>query len=473
MMQKPTVTFAGLGSKEAISFGVMYLSAVLKRQGYGVRLLLAETQAEFLRRFAARPSEFLAFSVTTGLHRHYVDWARRAKACTSTHVIAGGPHPTYFPEYVDQPGIDAICTGEGEEALPEYLEAFQSDGGPPKTAVPGFRHWEGETLHDGGFRAPVSDLDSLPSPDWPLFFEANANLANHRVKSFLATRGCPYRCTYCFNRNWNARNKSLGARSVRVRDPARVVHEILEVKQRWPMRLVWFLDANFACNRQWLNEFLPLYRDQVRLPFFCKVRPNSVSDDLADQLVDAGMTSVGIGIEAGNDHLRNEVLERSMSKAQILRACLAFHRRGVLVMSFNMLQLPGETYAMAKETLDLNVEGRVDYAMTMFLQPFPGTEIARRAQADGLFDGNFDHLSSSYFMPSPIRFPSEVDARRITNLQRLMALSVAFPEVRRFLDFLVDLPPNPLYLEIFKTFNHRSFHGRFYRAETLQPLPRR
>ena len=142
-------------------------------------------------------------------------------------------------------------------------------------------------------------------------------------------------------------------------------------------------------------------------------------------------------------------------------------------MSFNMLQLPGETYHMARETLDLNVEGRVDYAMTMFLQPFPGTEIARRAHAMGLFDGNFDHLSSSYFMPSPIRFPSAQDRRRITNLQRLMALSVSFPEVRRFVDRLVDLPPNLLYLELFKTFNHLSFHQRFYRAESLQPLPRR
>ncbi len=473
MKNKPVITFAGLGSKEAISFGVMYLSAVLKRRGYGVRLLLAESAEEFQRRWTAHATEVLAFSVTTGLHRHYAEWARRAAACTGAHVIAGGPHPTYFPDFVNTPGIHAICTGEGEEALPEYLDAFTKAGGPPDAAVQGFRHWRGDTLLDGGFRPPVVDLDSLPSPDWPLFFEANPNLATHRVKSFLATRGCPYRCTYCFNRNWNDRNKALGARSVRVRDPDRVVHEILEVKKRWPMRLVWFLDANFACNRKWLAEFLPRYRRAIGLPFFCKVRPNSVNDDLADQLVAAGMTSVGIGIESGNDHLRNAVLERGMSQEQILGACHAFVRRGVLVMSFNMLGLPGETYEMARQTLDLNVAGRVDYAMTMFLQPFPGTEIARRAQEMGLFDGNFDHLSSSYFMPSPLRFPTRRDRRRITNLQRLLALSVAFPEVRRFVDFLVDLPPNPLYLELFKTFNHRSFHRRFYRAETLQPVARR
>lgn len=473
MNPKPVVTFAGLGSTEAISFGVMYLSAVLKRRGYGVRLLLAESVEEFARRWAEHPTAILAFSLTTGLHGHYAAWARRAQACSATHVIAGGPHPTYFPDFVHEPGISAVCTGEGEEALPEYLDAFTEAGGPPDAAIPGFRHWQGDRLLDGGFRPPVADLDTLPSPDWPLYFEANPTLAHHRVKSFLATRGCPYRCSYCFNRTWNDRNKSLGAPAVRVRDPARVVHEIQEVKRRWPMRLVWFLDANFACNRKWLSEFLPLYRRSIGLPFFCKVRPNSVSDDLADQLVDAGMTSVGIGIESGNDHLRNEVLHRSMTRAQILSACLSFHRRGVLVMSFNMVQLPGETYEMARQTLDLNVEGRVDYAMTMFLQPFPGTEIARVAQDMGLFDGDFNHLSSSYFMPSPIRFPSARDRRRITNLQRLMALSVAFPEVRWALDRLVDLPPNPLYLELFKTFNHRSFHRRFYRAETLQPLPRR
>jgi len=464
----PPITFVALRSSEGISFGYMYLSSALKRAGARVRLVEAADAAELCRRFADHPTELVGFSTTTGLHHTYVEWARSLKEGRRVHTIFGGPHPTYFPDLVHSSGVDAVCVGEGEEALLEYLQAYAESGGPPDRPVAGFRHWRGGELLDGGLRLPPASLDALPGPDWELYFGANPRLARHPVKSFLATRGCPYRCTYCFNRELNARYRGTGVRAVRVRDAELVVNEIDEVRRRWGARLIWFLDANFAANRRWLRAFLPVYRRRIGLPFFCKVRPNVVTDELVSDLVDAGCTSVGIGVEAGDARLRNEVLERNISDEQIVRACRAFVERGVLVMSFNMVGIPGETYEMARRTLELNVESRVDYAMTMFLQPFPGTELARRAQAMGLFDGDYDALECSYFQPAPIRFPSEGDRRRITNLQRLMALAVSFPLVRRHIDRLVALPENPFYLELFKTYNHQAFHRRFYRAFELQ-----
>ena len=465
--KRPGVTFACLYSSESISFGFMYLSAELKKRGYPVRLILASDADDFARKYAQDPTEIVGFSVTTGLHRYYLGWAGRLKQLGTAHVIMGGPHPTYCPDFIHEPEVDAICIGEGEESFPEYLDHFSECMGPPRSAVAGWMHKRGDEILDGGPRMPVQDLDAHPSPDWELFFNANPLLAKHHVKSFLATRGCPYRCTYCFNREWNDRYKGK-TKVIRVRDPELVVEEIEQVHRRWGIRVVWFLDANFACNRKWLREFLPVYRRKVGLPFFCKVRPNVVTDRLVDELVDAGCTSVGIGIESGNKTMRNEILDRGISEEQILSACRAFGSRGVLIMAFNMLGLPGETYAMARETLDLNVAAGVDYAMTMLLQPFPGTEIARRAQKMGLFDGNVDTISSSYFAPSPIRFADAREKQRIVNLQRLFALSVSFPEVRYFIDRLTELPENKLYLNLFKTYNHRAFHNRFYLAFTLQ-----
>jgi radical SAM superfamily enzyme YgiQ (UPF0313 family) len=408
----------------------------------------------------------VAFSVTTGLHSLYLDWARWLKRHDAgVHTVFGGPHATYFPDLIQQAGVDAVCVGEGEQSLPEYLLALSHVGGPPDRPVAGFRHRRRGEILDGGLRPPVQRIDLIPAPDWELFYGHNPRLARHPVKSFLASRGCPHRCTYCFNRTWNSIYRGAGVRTVRLRDPRQVIDEILEVRGRWGARLIWFLDSNFAVSRRWLDELLPLYRAEVGLPFFCKVRPGSVSEEVIEALVDAGCTSVGIGIEAGDAELRNTVLERGVSDQEIVDASLAFHRRGALVMSFNMLGLPGETYAAARRTLTLNVESRVDYAMTMFLQPFPGTEIARRAQEQGLFDGDFDALDCSYFQPSPIRFGADaLDRRRIVNLQRLMALAVSFPAVRRHVDRLASLPENRFYLELFKAYNHHAFHRQFYRA---------
>jgi len=466
-LKKPSVTFAMLKSKEGISFAFMYLSAVLKKRGFRTSLLVAENADDFIKRFSQRPTPVVAFSVTTGLHRYYAQWGACLKRRFDVYTVFGGPHPTYFPDFIHHVGVDAVCVGEGEESFPEFMEGFNEFPGPSEKAIAGFIHKCNGKILDGGIRFPVSDLDKLPSPDWGLCYEANPALGLHHVKSFLATRGCPYHCTYCFNRVWNERYKGK-AQTIRVRDPEAVVKEIQAVGLRWPMRLVWFLDANFACNRKWLREFLPLYRQRVGLPFFCKVRPNAVNQQLAEELVQAGCTSVGIGIESGNDEMRKGMLERNISEKQILDACDAFHQRGVLIMSFNMVGLPGETYEMACETLDLNVRSKVDYAMTMMLQPYPSTEIARRAERMGVFNGDFDALSSSYFCPSTIRFENERARKRMVNLQRLMALAVSFPEVRRHLNRLTAMPENSFYLEVFKKYNHMVFHKKFYRAFGLQ-----
>ena len=238
-------------------------------------------------------SPVAAFSITTGLHRYYLSWARALKRRLEVHTVFGGPHPTYFPEFIETPYVDALCTGEGEEAFYEYLRAFmENHEKAPSAPVQGFVHrFEGEIL-DGGFRPPVADLDSLPSPRWELFYDQNPVLARHKVKSFLASRGCPYRCSYCFNREWLERHRGTGP-VVRTRDPYLVVEEINEVRHRWGARLVWFLDSNLACNKKWLYQFLPIYEREVGLLFFCKIRLNVVTEELAARLADAGCTSVG------------------------------------------------------------------------------------------------------------------------------------------------------------------------------------
>ena len=86
----------------------------------------------------------------------------------------------------------------------------------------------------------------------------------------------------------------------------------------------------------------------------------------------------------------------------------------------------------------------------------------------GLFDGNVDAISSSYFSPSPIRFKNARERRRMVNLQRLFALSVSFPDVRYFIDRLIELPENKLFFNLFKTYNHGVDNNRFYNAFTIQ-----
>jgi len=374
----------------------------------------------------------------------------------------GWSAPTFFPEILADGALDAIVLGEGERTTPELLEALAAADG---RVVAGARYWHRGSIIAGPLRPPEPDIDRLPHPDRELFFATNSYLRDFPVKAFLASRGCPFRCAYCFNATLLDMYKGLG-KSVRLRSPALVVDEIRAVRARWPTELVWFLDANFCVSRSWVQELGARLKREVNLPFYCKVRPNLVDARLCRTLAESGCVGVGLGIETGDDTLRTEVLDRHVTSARILEACRLLRQHGIAIMSFNMVGLPGETYAMAKKTLDLNVQAEVDYAMTMVFQPYPRTRLTDYAVREGWFDGDFDALQDNYYAQSGLREAIPGDRARLENLQRLLALAVEFPEVRARIDWLVDRPWPRLYAELFQLWHRHCFHSRFYGLST-------
>lgn len=452
------VTFVTLASGEVVSMGILYVAAALRRGGHEVRLLETDDADDMLRDLARNPTDIVAFSATTGLHRLYLAWARLVTRELGLRTLFGGPHPTYFPEVIDRPEVTAIVVGEGEWTTPELLAALAAGDG---RAVPGAMYRHEGVIVRGPPRPPEQDLDRLPFPDRSLYFDRRRDHREFPAKVFIASRGCPYRCSYCFNRTLNDMYRGQ-TRAVRFRSPAEVVREIDGVRKKWPLRLVWFLDANFVVSRGWLEELCGRLRREVRLPFYCKVRPNLVNASIARTLALGGCTGVGLGIEAADDHLRNGVLERNVSREQILESCHRLRDVGISVMTFNMVGLPGETYEMARASVDLNIEAGVTHALATVFQPYPGTRLGAYAVEQGYFDGNYDKLSANYFSGCTMREVVSGDRRRIENLQRLFALAVEFPEVRRRLDWLVERNLPRFYGKLFSAWHKQSFDRKFY-----------
>jgi anaerobic magnesium-protoporphyrin IX monomethyl ester cyclase len=460
------VVFVSLAAREALAYGIISLAGALRRHGHEVALVQGPDPAALARDPRVQAADVLGLSATTGLHRVYVAWAAELKRrFPGKAVVMGGPHPTFFPEVIEQAPLDGVCVGEGEESFPELLEEL---GAGLTRAPDGW--WvrrdggRGEVLR-GGPRAPVADLDALPAPAYDLFYAARPDYRRTPNKAFLATRGCPYRCTYCFNRTLNERHRGL-ARGLRTTDPEKLCDEVLEVRRRWGVKLTWFLDANFVADRPWLERFAAVYRHRVGLPFMCKLRPERATERVVRTLVDANCVAVGVGIESGSERLRREWLGRPIGDAAILEGCARLKRAGLRVLSFSMLGIPTESFDEALRTVAFNVACGVDFGAATILQPYPGTELARRAMAEGWFDGDFDGLDFSYFGASPLRFPSQRARDRITNLQRLFSYAVEFPEVRRRLRWLVDRPASSLFRALFEVRHGFAIRHTFYAAES-------
>jgi radical SAM superfamily enzyme YgiQ (UPF0313 family) len=438
--------------------GLLYLSSVLREAGHEVRLAVAAEEDPVAAAREWRP-DVVGYSVYTGSQAYYRDLNLRLKQAVEIFSVFGGPHPTYFPEFVEEPGVDAICLGEGEGAMLDLVETLQA--GKPMTGLKNWWFKNNGHVERNPIRAAEDNLDVLPFPDRELLFATDAFTRRSGIKHFITSRGCPYDCTYCFNHALAELYRGKGKR-LRQMSVEKVVEEVKWVQDRYPMQFVVFLDDLFIVYTDWLRELANRFPRQVGLPFFCNVRANLVTPEKIDLLKEAGCTSVGMGLETGNPELRNEILKRNLSDEQIVEASRLIREAGIQLLTTNMLGLPGGTLENDFETLALNHACRPAYANAFLYQPYPRTELGEFARNNGYVEGSLDEIDNSAWERSVLRFSSAAEKGQIENFNKLFALAVEWPWLTGLVQRLIQWPANPFFRLAYKLWKGYAIKSRIH-----------
>ncbi len=338
------------------SFGLEYLSAVLKQRGHQVTLVFDPDlfgpdhylyHPGLRRRFdhtsrvvagiVTSAPDLVGFSVPTVYYRWALEVARQVKARSSVPVIFGGIHPTSVPETVlANPQVDYVLVGEGDEALTELAEDIARGG-----TGAGIRNvWRKEDGHivPQPLRPLIADLDALPRPDKELFERV---LPFSYLYKTAAGRGCPYTCSFCCH----AVLKRLYPQErhyARRRSPARVLAELQWAKERYAFRVAHFDDDVLTADRDWLRELLDGYRRHIGVPFSCVAHPLCLDEERARLLRAAGCFLIELGVQTVNERVRREVLNRHESNAAITNAFAACERVGLPFQVDHIFGFPGE-----------------------------------------------------------------------------------------------------------------------------------
>ena len=202
------------------------------------------------------------------------DWLYAKRVIAAVHaavpdapIVVGGEHVTADPEHVlrTAPAVTACVLGEGEETLVEFLDAVSRDRDLRSVAGVVLRAGDGPPIRTAP-RARVRAIDDLPWPAWHLVPTLTVYLDNHfgfeeqnrRAMPMMATRGCPYRCTFCsspsmWGTNWLAR------------DPRDVIDEIRYYYQQYRIEHVEFYDLTAIVDRRWILDFTKMLSAE-RLP---------------------------------------------------------------------------------------------------------------------------------------------------------------------------------------------------------------
>ncbi len=325
-----------------------------------------------------------------------------------TPIVAGGEHFTGLPEYsMQQAPVDCIVLGEGEEGAAEVFDALARRAAPDELhAIAGiwYRDQHGTPTKSLAVRARKKDVDQIAWPAWDLF----------RVKAYdeqrlvsgihfgmtvpiLATRGCPYQCTYCSSPNmWTTKWYA--------RDPKNVVDEIEHWHREYGASNFPFHDLTAIVKKDWVLAFCqelasrPFHRNIVwQLPSGTRVEV--IDDEVAEWLHKTNGRSLNYAPESGSQETRKRI-KKQMKDESLLRAVKAAVKYRLNVAAFFVAGFPEDTVQDLRLTVKLARQlawhGISDMAFGFFF-PIPNTALYRQLLDEGRIELNDAFLMTPIF----------------------------------------------------------------------------
>lgn len=378
--------------------GVASLSAVLKDAGHDVGLYHLTSPAgrsEFQGVLRKEDPDLLGFITMTREYPQVKEYVLWAKGALDVPVISGSYHPTTLPEEViDTEGVDMLCRGEGEGALLELVNRM--DAGEDYRNTESIWVKEGDVIHRNEVRPLIEDIDVLPLPDFGIFDFSKLISTRINTGVVILSRGCPYSCTYCSNKRMRDiyPNKN---RYSRFHSPEYSIEYLKKLVATYPgVEYLNFRDDILPWKGGWLEKFTASYRKEIGLPFICNYRANLVTPEIVRMLREAGCYQMFFGVESGNDYIRNEVLNRHMSREKIVQAFEACREAGIKTVAYNMVGLPYEDKAKVLDTIKLNVEINADHSLSPIYYPYPDTVLFEAAVREGWVPPLYDYREDRY-----------------------------------------------------------------------------
>ena len=441
--------YPNLDAPAGSNHGVASLAGVLKARGHEMdlwqvceKLEPVPTSDEIVEYIRTSKPGLIGFSVLSMQYDWVVAQSKAIRAAfPDLKQIIGGVHCTMVPDEVhDSKLFDFVCIGEGDYALADVMDALEK--GTPTDKISGIRLWKGDEKIVNPV-APFPSLDTLPALDYEVFDMPKILQQTKGWMGILTSRGCPYKCTYCFNLEivdqYVADGAAKGPKEfLRMFPIDRQIAELKDLRRRYPQIKTFIFDDDlFTLNKPYVQKFCKAYKDaNVGLPYVVNGHVNCFDEPSARALKESGCMIVKFGLESGNDRIRRDVLHRYMSNAQIEESFGNAHKHDLHTSAFVMFGLPHEGRPEIMDTLELCARVKMGRFRWAIFFPFKGTvgyDIAKP-----LIDETKMHGLGNYFDGSCLKFSAEHDLF-IEKLGKLC---------NWWVNSLTDWPSAPIYQEL-------------------------
>lgn len=342
---------------EIYPIGLMYLGTYLQEQGHEVKIMdrsMGHIPYGFIHSF--RPEVVGLGGLTNDIEETYTysDMFRNFRIYT----VIGGHHATAMPQEAIKHS-DCVITGDGEL---EFANAvLERPNGIIKSnplenldivKVPNYDLVEADRYFCGRYRWYIA------SHSWVLYGD--------RVATVMTSRGCPYRCTFCYN--------SIRKTNIRYRNLDNVYSELELLKNKYKIDAINFLDDVFLLDKKRLSKIGSMLKE-LKLYWGCQGRANLVNDDLVEMVKGYGCAYLSFGFESMNDRIL-QLLKKGTTVEQNINAIETCRRHKMPFGGSWMVGNPTETMEETLNTIKYVVQCTDLSALgIMITVPYPATEM--------------------------------------------------------------------------------------------------
>jgi len=380
---------------QVIPIAPVYLSAWLERSGIETDIVDVKTSPhdafgrrddqgldrEIIRRICLKSPSIVGITCFSSEFNSVMRLAKGIKENIDTRIVVGGVHPTLKPDdfiYEGSP-VDFVVMGEGEETLTELVRQHR-DAGSLK-GIRGIAFLENGNMRITGPRELISDLGSLPMPsydklDMDFYLRVTKNVIRYLYTSgvhILASRGCPFLCTFCAAKNlWNTADSKA---KVRYKPVRQVVDEIKYLRGRYGLDAFYLADDTFAMNRNRAIEFCDeLLAGSVNIIWAMETRVNLVTEELLRAVKRAGCIQVEFGVESGSQKALDR-MKKGIRVEDTVRAFELCRKYGLRTFANMMINTPLETEEDVRQTIELKKRIRASHTGVNLTAPIIGTDV--------------------------------------------------------------------------------------------------
>ncbi len=385
-----------------VPLAILSIAAPLIAEGYRVKIIDQRIEPKWEKLLMDEIEKKPLCVGITALTGRQILYGIQASKIVETHsdipVVWGGIHASLLPEQtVKNQYIDFVVQGEGEETFLELVHTLDEKRGNYRN-IKGLWFKKNDSII-GNERRKFLDMNTLHRIPFDL-----VDMEKYPMDLPIPTsRGCSYRCSFCYNVAYNCREW----RSMSV---GKTIEDIKYYTSKYNRKSIVFRDDNFFQSLPRMREICSrIVSEKLDIKWTATCRVDiayRMTDEDFKLLIESGFRRFAIGIESGSQKVL-DTMKKDITIEQIMDVTKKAKSFGIPIIASFVAGDPSETQEDLNKTIDLitslfEKDPRFYFSLDL-LTPYPGTELYDRVLTTGFHFPNrleewshFERLTSQF-----------------------------------------------------------------------------